>query len=181
MKPVKLASNKGLARLNFSKNLDGFTLLETIVALGVFTIAISAALTLANQSIESSRVAKARFIASSLAEEGIEGVRNKRDTNWLASLTGPDIDWRTGLSDGSYELNVSETGISFASNANRFLKFDSATGLYNYAGSGSTAYQRKIDISTVSADEMKVISTITWRLKSKNYSFVVEEHLFNWK
>lgn len=159
----------------------GFTLLEVIVALGVFTVAISAALTLASQSIGTSRVAKARLVASSLAEEGIEAIRNFRDTNWLN-----DKDWQAGppntLANGDYELVVSSGGLVLEPFTDRFLLFDSSTGLYNYLSGNQTTYKRKITISGIgNPSEMTVVSLVTWRTDSRDYNFSIEEKLFNWK
>lgn len=168
------------AKLAYNKN-DGFTLLEVIVALGVFAVAISAVLTLANQSIGTSRVAKARLVASSLAEEGIEAIRNFRDTNWIN-----DGDWQVGppntLANGDYELTVSSGGLSLQVFADRFLLFDSSTGFYNYTSGSPTTYKRKITISGIgNPSEMTVVSLVSWQVDSQNYTFSLEEKLFNWK
>lgn len=65
------------------KNQQGQTLIETIVAAFILTMGIGAALGLANYSLGVSTNIRNQTIAMGLAREGIEVVKNIRDTNWL--------------------------------------------------------------------------------------------------
>ncbi|MFH0838113.1 MAG: hypothetical protein V1880_02510 [Patescibacteria group bacterium] len=64
-------------------NIRGETLAETIVALSVLAIGITVASTVILNSMRNLTNAKNRVIAINIAREGIEAVRNIRDTNWL--------------------------------------------------------------------------------------------------
>ncbi len=65
------------------KNNKGETLAETIVALSILAIGITVASVVVTNSIRNMTNAKNRVIAVNIAREGIESMRNIRDTNWL--------------------------------------------------------------------------------------------------
>ena len=62
----------------------GFTLMESLVAIAVFTVGISAAIFVIQQSFTVGSRVKSKIIAAYLAQEGIEVIRNIRDRNWIA-------------------------------------------------------------------------------------------------
>ncbi len=61
----------------------GETLMETLIAISVIAIGIAVASTVILNSIRYMQNAKNRVIALNIAREGLEGMRNIRDTNWL--------------------------------------------------------------------------------------------------
>jgi hypothetical protein len=65
------------------KNIKGETLTETIIAMTIFAVGITLSSTLVASSLRNINTSKNRVIAVNLAREGIEAVRNMRDTNWL--------------------------------------------------------------------------------------------------
>jgi type II secretory pathway pseudopilin PulG len=128
------------------KNLQsGQTLIETLVAAFVLTMGISAALGLATYSLHATSNVKQRIIAIGLAREGIEAVKNMRDTNWLqGSISqycyyfqdGPDQgsniancyqDWLNPGTAKSYDIQ----GVGGVSGVKTyFLYFDSTSERY---------------------------------------------------
>lgn len=64
-------------------NQSGQTLIETLVAVFMLVMGVSASLGLAIYALNSSRSVSKQIIASGLAREGIEAVKDMRDTNWL--------------------------------------------------------------------------------------------------
>jgi len=61
----------------------GFTILEVIVAIFVLTVAVGGSFVLIQQTLIAASLAQSKLAAHYLAQEGIEIVRNIRDTNWL--------------------------------------------------------------------------------------------------
>jgi Tfp pilus assembly protein PilV len=61
----------------------GQTLIETLAALFILAMGISAAVGLAVYAFNSSTSITKEIIGTGLAREGLEAVRNMRDTNWL--------------------------------------------------------------------------------------------------
>lgn len=67
---------------------SGQTLIETMAALFILTMGISAAVGLAVYAFSSSSTILKEIVATGLAREGMEAVRNMRDTNWLNDTLG---------------------------------------------------------------------------------------------
>ncbi|MDQ3244760.1 MAG: prepilin-type N-terminal cleavage/methylation domain-containing protein [bacterium] len=63
-----------------SKYKQGLSLIETIVAISIFALSILGILVILGGGIANTNYAKNKVIASFLAEEGIETIRNIRDT-----------------------------------------------------------------------------------------------------
>ncbi len=62
----------------------GQTMIETLAALFILVMGVSAAAGLAIYAFNSSSLILEQIVATGLAREGIEAVRNMRDSNWLA-------------------------------------------------------------------------------------------------
>jgi type II secretory pathway pseudopilin PulG len=75
---------------------DGQTLIETLVALFILVMGVTAAVGLAIYAFGSSTNVTKQVIATGLAREGVEAIRNMRDTNWM----------RDALSADCYNLTV---------------------------------------------------------------------------
>jgi len=166
------------------KSGGGFTLIEILIAITVITLGIVgfyaaitrvASLTFSNSS---------RFVASRLAQEGIELVTNIRDTNWIEQTTEPTNPWNEGLTDCStgceadYNTPTVEDPILTPYGEGRYLRIDDQ-GFYSYNPTGAqTKFKRKITI-TPDTDILKVKVQITW--PGKGSPLEVEEHLYNWK
>jgi len=157
----------------FRQNMAGFTLLETIVAVGLIVVGLVAALTLITNSLFYVSNIQDRLVAANLTTEGIEVVRNIRDNNWLQNKV-----WNDGLADGDYQ--VAYDSISLSPYSGNPLLLDS-NGLYSYTSGAATLYVRKISIANLSNYEIRVITTVTWQRRGVIYSSSAEEHLFNWK
>ncbi len=66
-----------------AKHRKGETILETLIAMGVLLIGIMMASTIMSTSIRNINSSKNRVVAVNIAKEGLEAIRNIRDTNWL--------------------------------------------------------------------------------------------------
>ena len=64
---------------------QGQTLIETMVAIFILVMGITAALGLAIYSFNATSLVNKQVVGMGLAREGIEAVKNMRDTNWLKS------------------------------------------------------------------------------------------------
>lgn len=78
----------------------GQTLIETLVAAFILAMGITAALGLASYSLNATTQIKQQVIAMGLAREGVEVIKNMRDTNWLkGTLTANCRDFTTGANN----------------------------------------------------------------------------------
>jgi type II secretory pathway pseudopilin PulG len=71
---------------------QGQTLIETLVAIFILVMGITAAVGLAIYAFSTSTNVTKQIIATGLAREGLEAVRSIRDTNWLKQAQNPGID-----------------------------------------------------------------------------------------
>jgi type II secretory pathway pseudopilin PulG len=72
------------------KNQTGQTMIETLIAIFILVSGIAAAVGLAVYAFSSSESITKQIIGVGLAREGIEAVKNMRDTNWLqGTLSNP--------------------------------------------------------------------------------------------
>jgi prepilin-type N-terminal cleavage/methylation domain-containing protein len=161
--------------LNTSARNTGFTLVETLVSLLIFSIALTAVFYVLVVNLNDAELIKNNFIASGLVQEGMEAVRNIRDNDWLAG--GP---FGTSVPDGNYRVQWNSQ--SLMAFADSYLKKDGGTGFFSYDSGSDTLFKRSVAISTVSPGvEKRVVVTVTWSEKGKPITVSAEDHLYNWK
>jgi len=177
---------------------EGFTLLETLVAITILIMALLGPLQLASRSVSSVTVSQNRIVAFYLAQEGVEVVRNIRDYNfmgdtfWLQYLDnclGLEcyIDIPTYYSAVSDPLSVISDAVSSCGAQCPLIKYDGLmTGYYyNYVSGKNTIFRRSIKITSVSTgaadDEARVEVKVFWKEKNKTRKVELQESLFNWK
>ena len=154
----------------------GFTLIEIMIAITLLTIGIMASYAVITKVVSLTYLNSFRFTASRLAQEGMELVSNTRDTNWLNGN-----DWDNGLTNCISGCEIDYNDPSFSPYLGEYLKIDS-DGFYNYEDGDDSRFKRKIIITNVSADELKIKVEVTWpRLGSSPGVLEVEEHLYNWR
>jgi len=168
---------KQLLAINHSPPTDnaGFTLVEVLISLLIFSIALTAIFYILVINIGNAQLIKNNFIASGLVQEGIEIVRNIRDNDWhLGNSFGATTP------DGTYRVQWnSQALLPFA---DLFLKKDSGNGLVSYDDTGNnTLFKRTVTISTVSGVEKEVVVTVTWNERGISKSVSAEDHLYNWR
>lgn len=74
------------------KDKNGFTLIEVLLTLVVFSVGLVAIYTLSVSNLNVTRDNFQRTLAANLGREAIELVRNQRDSNWLAIEANADCD-----------------------------------------------------------------------------------------
>ncbi|KKW43295.1 MAG: hypothetical protein UY97_C0002G0006 [Parcubacteria group bacterium GW2011_GWB1_57_6] len=184
------------------KMSTGFTLIETMVAVTIITLAVAGPLFAANRAFVAARIARDQLTASHLAQEGIEYVRAMRDNEYLAAYRagGPNISstaWDNFIA-GIESVCLSPSrctldpvlramgyGAGFAvapysGNAPLYL----ANGLYtqqNLAGGVRTVFTRTIEVSRVSASDERIVSMTSWNYHGTAYSVTTTAHLSPWQ
>lgn len=139
--------------LNFKKEKKlktGFTLVETLVAVSIFSMAVLALMSILGSGISNINYVKTKVAASYLAQEGIEYARNVRDNYVLYDPGGAQAGWN----------NFTAAGISYPSPDPKFV--------------------RTILMAPVSSNETRITSKVEWTQKSGSYSIILTENLFNW-
>ncbi len=153
---------------------NGFSIVEAIVAIFILSIALSATMRTLVQNSNDANLVNNSFIASGLAQEGMEVVRNLRDNEWSLNAA-----WGSIVLDGIW--SVQWDSMSLEANSNVFLKKDN-NGFYNYSSGTDTLFKRRIVISSPGPGiEKKIVTTVSWIERGNPKILVVEEHLYNWR
>lgn len=99
------------------KQKKGFLIAEVIVALGIIITVTTVVYTILIRSLESNAYLRDGMQAMTLSIEGIEGVRQVRDTNWLKfgydkkncwHVISGDCATGTKITDGHYRLEMDQ-------------------------------------------------------------------------
>ena len=172
----------------------GFTLVETLIAISVFTMSIIALMSVLASGISNTNYAKNKMIATYLAQEGIEYIHNIRDNYVLSDPTGWN-DFNVKIEpctngNGCY-FNDSSLGDAVMKDIQIAECTAGLCGLYylpaediytyNYNNSGEnvSGFKRVITVDpniSSTGQEVKITSTVTWGNNSVKFS----ENLFNW-
>lgn len=163
----------------------GFTIVETLIALAIVSFGIVSVYGAFSAIVQVTSDISLRFTASYLAQEGVEIIKNIRDGNFINS---PGAGWSTGLTSCSagcqadYKTGTASQGAAnalVAYSSNVFLKINS-DGLYGYDTGTATTFTRKITITQVDSNTLKVVSDVFWNFSGKNLQTTNEDYLYNW-
>ena len=106
-----------ISELEFESQ-SGQSLIETIMAIFILTTGLSSGLALAVFSFGAASDISEKIVATGLAREGVEGVRRRRDSNWIAGSLGSCSGLGTGQQcystwlTQSYNITGSTGGIA---------------------------------------------------------------------
>lgn len=99
MKKILLLSFLKRSNKKTMPNLvSGFTLVEALVAISILMIAIASPMTLAQKGLSTATLSKDQMIASFLAQDAIEAVKNIRDQIAISQTSGDWLDTGKPLS-----------------------------------------------------------------------------------
>lgn len=158
-------------------NKAGFTLVEILISLLIFSFVITPIIFILSTNLSSAASVRNSYVASGLVQEGVEIVRNMRDTGWLAGTSFDD-----SIPDGTYRVQWnSDAFIPLGTNPS--LLENGSTGIFGYdIGDIQTIFSRTVVISTVTSNvEKRIVVTVSWNEKGISKSVSAEEHLFNWR
>ena len=182
--------------------INGFTLIEVLASTFLLTVGAGAALVAVNQTSAFTQVTSSRLAAIYLAQEGIEIVKNIRDTNFLKINKGiAGITWSGDLclaSPCNWEADYTTTSFindcssSTSHNCHAYggdkLNFDG--GFYKYSAAGQQSlFKRKITISDMEdldtppdgmPDKMKIQALVSWTERGRSHEVIVQEIFYKW-
>ena len=118
--PVKI--KHGYTYQNFSrKNLGGFTLLETMVAIAILLVAVTGPISIIGDSLHKLYYARDQMVAVNLAQEGIESVRTTAETSMLNNKDVTDKVMENAT--GGYQILLLIHTLSFNQGWQKSLSF----------------------------------------------------------
>ncbi len=173
----------------------GFTLLETMIAVTLLSVAIVAPMTLTAQSLGSAYYARDQITAFYLAQESLEAVRNVRDNNILQNSQGTSVNLLTGIPSVSgqpFRIDARDNTMSLCSSdpGGTCLPLQTDGTLYGYSLGTNTQFTRTVTACFVqstgacngtASDEVKVTASVSWSSAGLQRRTVnVSENLYRW-
>ena len=165
----------------------GFTLIETLVAIGVFTMAIVAPLTAASRALQAAGVARDTLIATNLAQEDLELARWSRSTAYLGNLSTTNLN--VGLAnciapkacDATYANEVNNAFMECTGGTCPPLLLNS-TGFYNHTAGNTSQFRRSMTVvvgPNGQAGVSRATVTVTWNAHGA-HSVQLFEDFYDW-
>jgi Tfp pilus assembly protein PilV len=149
------------------------SIIEVMLAIAVISMAMVGFLSLSANNVTSGRESAMRNQAVLLAEEGIEAVRNIRDSNWLAGCSAPGAadckQWNSGLSSAlnyralpQFEYPTNAWTLQFINAtfdscviANTCKIYQSVDNIYSNKNIGTmTPFSRMVEINPICDDPL---------------------------
>lgn len=175
----------------------GFTLIETMVAVSILTLAVAGPLYTASRAIVAAETSRDRLTASYLAQEGIEYVRMMRDNEYLIAYRDRATIANVSAAAWDNFLNGAPADTSAITRCRGPAKIctlgpvlGSATPLAECPGGsctasfsvvpGGTVFVRTIQATDLSNEET-IVSKVTWWFHSAQYSVTTSDHLTPWQ
>ncbi len=172
----------------------GFTVLESIVAIFVLSLAISGVFSAVQQSLSQAIITKDEVKAFYLAQEAIEIIRNKKDSNQISFINSGSGHWLRGIAENASDpcyfgkvclADVSSMTLSYCSNSwescSQNLRKDQTTLLYGQDSLDSlTNFRRLIKIESINSNEISVTVKIIWNKGVLEKQFEAKTYLLNW-
>lgn len=173
----------------------GLSLLGTLVAAFLLATTATAVSQLVARSERASQESRARFVATTIAREGLELVRALRDTNWFLGQTDSNHNWLEGLcSDsgtgeeflGVREFTVDSAGVRsldpVGDHEQAALFIQNNDEWTHVPSARPTFYQRQLAMDC-SDQEVSVLvtATVTWQgRRGSEQIWTVSERLYDW-
>jgi Tfp pilus assembly protein PilV len=168
-----------MQRLNIFKGNSvvrkGFLLPDVMIAVFVVAGALVAILSVMAPTIKAEFFKRDQMIATGLAQEGIEVMRNIRDNNWKGNINAFDGNFPV---PGDYCINYDDSPtVAGCSSNNGYLTQDIATGIYRSNSTGK--FKRTVEVS-VSGTSRDITSTVTWGTAPSVHEITLTDTLTNW-
>ena len=161
----------------------GFTIIETLVAITVLMIAIVGPLSVAARGLTSALFSKDQMVASYLAQESMETIKNLRDNNVAASttwITAPTIGTLSVCTSGQTSRCDADVLEGFVTCPTTYCPLYFSTGTGYVHGSGTaTPFSRSFYLEAISSTEYRVHVLVTWKEGSIPNQLDLQSELVN--
>lgn len=163
---------------NFKETTKGFTIVETLVAIAILMIAIAGPLTIAQKGLMASIYARDQSVATFLAQDAMEYVKNYRDLvhdennpeGWLGEL---------GSCSEVIPCQISTTEAGSITSGISPVLYRTSSG-FTHSGSAASQFQRSFYIEVLQPEiEAKAVVTVSWTTGTVQNVVTIEDYLFN--
>lgn len=164
------------------KNSKGQTIVEAMVSISIALVGLLGVLSLTSRSMAFNNDMSQKFVASYLAAEGIEIVKNLIDTDIVRGRN-----WDSNINNiGPYEYEVDTISGIRGQFLSTNLKLNG--GKYEYSTGVDTPYTRKVVITKLNTDstladyeEIKVESVVLWKSRGSDITVNVIDVFKRWR
>jgi len=175
------------------KNNRSFSLLGVLMASFIITTGVVGIISLMANTIARSKISGNKIIATGLAQEGIEIVKDIRGANWMNGDT-----WDDGIIDGTYQVSYLTAGlldnisyppsekIRFSTSGDGYAVCNPAVPACLALFDQETIFTRIVEIlhnpdNDGSTEDIMSKCTVSWEEKGIIQSVIIENWLYNWK
>lgn len=152
----------------------GFTLIETIVAIFLLTVGVVGSFSLMQRVTSFASITASQFTATYLAQEGIETIRNIRDSNYLKRQV-----WDADIGAGSdFRLDYRSQVFPDATCGN-YLRHNGS--FYTCSVDSNSKFQRQITVEKPSLGKMVVSVAVTWSERGNEHQVLAQTELYDWR
>jgi len=152
-----------------------FTLIEATVAIFLLTVGIVGAFSLIQRTTAFSSISSSQLVATYLAQEGIEVIRNIRDTNYLQGNN-----WYDGIGFfSSYKLDYQSSFFPDTTCGGDYLKYDG--NFYVCSPDDDAKFQREITITNPEPDKMVVSVTVSFYERGREHQVTAQTEFYHWR
>lgn len=176
------------------KKKNGFTLIETLVAIALLTVAIVAPMALTAKSLATAYYARDQITSFYLAQEAIEAVRAIRDSQILQIAQSGDstgIDLFGPIPDDNQPFIIDaregDPSVAIVECTGECPRLQTDGTLYGYDicpdGSCDTYFTRTVEADFVedNPDEIRVTVTVRWQTGAfPARTFSISEDMYRW-
>lgn len=171
---------------------NGFTLVETLVAIAILLVIIVGPMSIAQKGIQNAFFAREQLTAVFLAQEAIEGVRELRDNNAIDAYDSTAFidDTRNWLSISNIPMACRTGGCAYDdgviescdTNNGCLLKYDSTSGLYTHGGGGGAVdsiFTRTVTVGEEVGGGVPVTVSVTWTGKVRQGEIILQSWIYD--
>ncbi|PIR94790.1 hypothetical protein COT95_02255 [Candidatus Falkowbacteria bacterium CG10_big_fil_rev_8_21_14_0_10_37_6] len=171
---------------NTRKKQSGFALLEVMASVAIISFSMLGVFSLViyNQKIYLDN--KYKFVGTTLSQEGIELVRNVRDSNWIdGSAFNDGLDLPIFTIDTNSNIKGSINAVTGIDDNGAKVKLLGA--FYNHALGDDTIFSRIIQIDNIdevggnAIDGLKVTSFVQWKYRNITRQHQTVVFLYDWR
>ena len=156
--------------------------METLVILFIVSIGLMAVLSLTRKSVQFQGVKNNLIIASYLSEEGLELMRNIRDTNIIMGNNYDAWDYLSSPEIGEhyYVVDYNLNAVSVENEvSDPILRLDEH-GFYGHDETGDeTIFRRLITVRKEGTASSSIESLVSWEDRGQSYNYKLESVLYD--
>lgn len=189
--------------MKYKNSQSGFSLVETLVAITILLIIIVGPMTITSQSARSTSFSSEQVVAFFLAQEGLELMQKERDEFFnlhFRNETANPTPWSDFKNSSIYATCLNGCGPYLEAGPGELVRAIACTDgpcrlYFNDSNSNTrsrytpvtqpsyedTPYRREVRLQQVTAEQIRVLSTVYWRTGnlSDEQQVTVESYLFN--